>query len=146
MTDLNTISFWKSRLKEEFEDPNSISKKLERENGSLLFSIHQAVERINENNELITKTRWHWWWQIKIAERIIKKFKINGYHIGRKQGELQLIPLNLYRPSAYKVNQEDNQIALKLDVINSKVDMMNKNIKVLINQINLFLQPYQSNQ
>ena len=25
-----------------------------------------------------------------------KKFKINGYHIGRKQGELQLIPLNLY--------------------------------------------------
>jgi hypothetical protein len=76
MTDLNTISFWKSRLKEEFEDPNSISKKLERENGSLLFSIHQAVERINENNELITKTRWHWWWQIKIAERIIKKFKI----------------------------------------------------------------------
>ena len=75
-----------------------------------------------------------------------KKFKINGYHIGRKQGELQLIPLNLYRPSAYKVNQEDNQIALKLDVINSKVDMMNKNIKVLINQINLFLQPYQSNQ
>ena len=72
-----------------------------------------------------------------------KKFKINRYHIGRKQGELQLIPLNLYRPSAYKVNQEDNQIALKLDVLNSKVDMMNKNIKMLIN---LFAQPYQSNQ
>ena len=79
-----------------------------------------------------------------------KKFKINGYHIGRKQGQLQLIPLNLYRPSAYKVNQEDNQIALKLDVLNTKVDMinnrvneMNKNIKVLIN---LFSQPYQSNQ
>ena len=64
-----------------------------------------------------------------------KKFKINGYHIGRKQGELQLIPLNLYRPSAYKVNQEDNQIALKLDVLNTKVDMLNKNIKVLINQL-----------
>ena len=71
-----------------------------------------------------------------------KKFKINGYHIGRKQGELQLIPLNLYRPSAYKVNQEDNQIALKLDVINDKIDIlrnemrdMNKNIKVLINRL-----------
>ena len=72
-----------------------------------------------------------------------KKFKINGYHIGRKQGELQLIPLNLYRPSAYKVNQEDNQIALKLDVINDKIDMLNKNIKMLIS---LFSQPYQSNQ
>ena len=79
-----------------------------------------------------------------------KKFKINGYHIGRKQGELQLIPLNLYRPSAYKVNQEDNQITLKLDVINDKIDIlrndmtnMNKNIKVLIN---LFSQPYQSDQ
>lgn len=76
MTDLNTISFWKSRLKEEFEDPNSMCKKLERENGSLLFSIHQAVDQINKNNELITKTRWHWWWQIKTAERIIKKFKV----------------------------------------------------------------------
>ena len=72
-----------------------------------------------------------------------KKFKINGYHIGRKQGELQLIPLNLYRPSAYKVNQEDNQIALKLDVLNSKVDMMNKNIKMLIS---LFSQPYQQDR
>ena len=72
-----------------------------------------------------------------------KKFKINGYHIGRKQGELQLIPLNLYRPSSYKVNQEDNQIALELDVLNTKVDMINKNIKVLIS---LFSQPYQSNQ
>ena len=72
-----------------------------------------------------------------------KKFKINGYHIGRKQGQLQLIPLNLYRPSAYKVNQEDNQIALKLDVINDKIDMLNKNIRTLINQL---ISSYQSNQ
>ena len=72
-----------------------------------------------------------------------KKFKINGYHIGRKQGKIILIPLNLYRPSAYKVNQEDNQIALKLDVINTKVDMINKNINRLLN---LFAQLYQSNQ
>ena len=72
-----------------------------------------------------------------------KKFKINGYHIGRKQGELQPIPLNFYRPSAYKVNQEDNQIALKLDVINDKIDMLNKNIRTLINQL---ISSYQSNQ
>ena len=72
-----------------------------------------------------------------------KKFKINGYHIGRKQGQIQLIPLNLYRPSAYKVNQEDNQIILKLDVINEKLDVLNKNIKSLISQL---LNAYQSNQ
>ena len=64
-----------------------------------------------------------------------KKFKIKGYHLGRKQGELQLIPLDLYRPSAYKVNQEDNQINLKLDVINDKLDNLNKNIKLLLNQL-----------
>ena len=64
-----------------------------------------------------------------------KKFKINGYHIGRKQGQIQLIPLNLYRPSAYKVNQEDNQIALKLDILNEKLELMNKNIKTLITQL-----------
>ena len=64
-----------------------------------------------------------------------KKFKIKGYHLGRKQGELQLIPLDLYRPSAYKVNQEDNQINLKLDVINDKLDDLNKNIKLLLNQL-----------
>ncbi len=72
-----------------------------------------------------------------------KKFKIKGYHLGRKQGELQLIPLNLYRPSAYKINQEDNQIALKLDVLNTKIDTLNKNIKTLINQL---LSSYQPNQ
>ena len=64
-----------------------------------------------------------------------KKFKINGYHIGRKQGQIQLIPLNLYRPSAYKVNQDDNQIILKLDVINEKLDILNKNIKNLIKNL-----------
>ena len=55
-----------------------------------------------------------------------KKFKIKNYHIGRKQGQIQLIPLNLYRPSAYKVNQEDNQITLKLDILNEKLDLLNK--------------------
>ena len=72
-----------------------------------------------------------------------KKFKINGYHIGRKQGQIQLIPLNLYRPSAYKVNNEDNQIVLKLDILNEKLDLLNKNIKNLINQL---LSAYQPNQ
>ena len=64
-----------------------------------------------------------------------KKFKIKGYHLGRKQGELQLIPLDLYRPSAYRINQEDNQIILKLDVLNNKLDNLNKNIKLLLNQL-----------
>ena len=72
-----------------------------------------------------------------------KKFKIKGYHLGRKQGELQLIPLDLYRPSAYKVNQEDNQINNKLDVLNDKIDLLNKNIK---NMVNLLSQLYQPNQ
>ena len=79
-----------------------------------------------------------------------KKFKIKGYHLGRQKGELKLIPLDLYRPSAYRINNEDNQITLKIDVLNDKIDMlnnrmndMNKNIKILIN---LFSQPYQSNQ
>ena len=86
-----------------------------------------------------------------------KKFKIKGYHLGRQQGELKLIPLDLYRPSAYRINHEDNQITLKIDVLNDKIDILrndmtmlnnrvndiNKNIKMLIN---LFSQPYQSNQ
>ena len=62
-----------------------------------------------------------------------KKFKIKGYHLGRQKGELKLIPLDLYRPSAYRINQEDNQINLKLDVLNNKFDQLNKNINILIN-------------
>ena len=61
-----------------------------------------------------------------------KKFKIKGYHLGREKGELKLIPLDLYRPSAYKINQEDNQINLKINVINNKLDQ-------LIKQFNQFL-------
>ncbi len=64
-----------------------------------------------------------------------KKFKIKGYHLGRQKGELKLIPLDLYRPSAYRINQEDNQINLKIDVLNDKIDQMNKNLNILINQL-----------
>ena len=56
-----------------------------------------------------------------------RKFKIKGYHLGRQQGELKLIPLDLYRPSAYNINNEDNQINLTIDVINDKIDNL-KNI------------------
>ena len=69
-----------------------------------------------------------------------KKFKIKGYHLGRQKGELKLIPLDLYRPSAYRINQEDNQIILKLDVLNEKLDTLNKNINKLINQLLLSCQ------
>ena len=64
-----------------------------------------------------------------------KKFKIKGYHLGRQKGELKLIPLDLYRPSAYRITQEDNQINLKIDVLNNKIDNMNKNITILLNQL-----------
>ena len=70
-----------------------------------------------------------------------KKFKIKGYHLGRQKGELKLIPLDLYRPSAYRINQEDNQINLKLDVLNNKFDQLNKNINILINQLKSLCAP-----
>ena len=72
-----------------------------------------------------------------------KKFKIKGYHLGREKGELKLIPLDLYRPSAYRINQEDNQIILKLDILNEKLDNLNKNINKLISQL---LQSFQQGQ
>ena len=75
-----------------------------------------------------------------------KKFKIKGYHLGRQQGELKLIPLDLYRPSAYKINNEDNQINLKIDVLNDKIDALNKNINRINNQFNQFLSMFQPNQ
>ena len=75
-----------------------------------------------------------------------KKFKIKGYHLGREKGELKLIPLDLYRPSAYRINQEDNQINLKIDVINEQVNILNNKIDQLIKQFNQFLQMCQSNQ
>ena len=82
-----------------------------------------------------------------------KKFKIKGYHLGRQQGELKLIPLDLYRPLAHRINNEDNQIALKIDVLNDKIDMlnnrmndMNKNMNKVLNMLNQFLSMFQSNQ
>ena len=51
-----------------------------------------------------------------------KKFKVKGYHLGRKKGELKLIPLDLYRPSEYQVREQDTTINDKLDVINMKLD------------------------
>ena len=68
-----------------------------------------------------------------------KKFKIEGYHLGRTNKQLKLIPLNLYRPSEYQVNQENNMISMKIDVLNSKIDNLTK----ILNQL---LQLYQPNQ
>ena len=68
-----------------------------------------------------------------------KKFKIEGYHLGRSNKQLKLIPLNLYRPSEYQVNQENNMISMKIDVLNSKIDNLTK----LINRL---LQLYQPDQ
>ena len=68
-----------------------------------------------------------------------KKFKIKGYHLGREKGELKLIPLDLYRPSAYRINQEDNQINLKIDVINNKLDQLIKQFLSLNDKFNQFL-------
>ena len=75
-----------------------------------------------------------------------KKFKIKGYHLGRQQGELKLIPLDLYRPSAYRINQEDNQINLKIDVINNKLDQLIKQFLSLNDKFNQFLSMCLPNQ
>ncbi len=68
-----------------------------------------------------------------------KKFKIEGYHLGRTNKQLKLIPLNLYRPSEYQVNQENNMINMKIDVLNQKIDNLTK----LLNQL---LCSYQSSR
>ena len=81
-----------------------------------------------------------------------KKFKIKGYHLGREKGELKLIPLDLYRPSAYRINQEDNQISLKIDVLNDKLESLKKDLNdtkqymlKMFNNFNQFLQLCQVN-
>ena len=61
-----------------------------------------------------------------------KKFKIDGYHLGRSNKQLKLIPLNLYRPSEYQVNQENNMISMKIDVLNQKIDNLTKMFSQLL--------------
>ena len=68
-----------------------------------------------------------------------KKFKIECYHLGRSNKQLKLIPLNLYRPSEYQVNQENNMISMRIDVLNSKIDNLTK----ILNQLLLSCQPNQ---
>ena len=68
-----------------------------------------------------------------------KKFKIEGYHLGRTNKQLKLIPLNLYRPSEYQVNQENNMIGMKIDVLNQKID----NLTNILNQLLRSCQPNQ---
>ena len=61
-----------------------------------------------------------------------KKFKIEGYHLSRSNKQLKLIPLNLYRPSEYQVNQENNMISMKIDVLNQKIDNLTKLLRQLL--------------
>lgn len=68
-----------------------------------------------------------------------KKYKVKGYHLGRKKGELKLIPLNLYRPSEYEIHQQDNILNEKIDIINNKIDKLNQILKELLS----YYQSYQ---
>ena len=61
-----------------------------------------------------------------------KKFKIDGFHLGREKGILKLIPLNLYRPSEYQINQENNLLNIKIDALNAKIDNLSKQLSQLI--------------
>ena len=63
-----------------------------------------------------------------------KKFKIKNYHLGRKKGELKLIPLNLYRPSEYEIHNQDTTLNDKIDIINMKIDKLINIFNKLINQ------------
>ncbi len=55
-----------------------------------------------------------------------KKFKIDRFHLGREKKQLKLIPLNLYRPSEYQINQENNLINIKIDALNAKIDALSQ--------------------
>ena len=64
-----------------------------------------------------------------------KKFKISGFHLGREKKQLKLIPLNLYRPSQYQINQENNLINIKIDALNQKIDALIEVINILTREV-----------
>ena len=75
-----------------------------------------------------------------------KKFKINGFHLGREKGVLKLIPLNLYRPSEYQINHENNLINIKIDTLNQKMATLIEVINGLLREVFKITQPLQRHQ
>ena len=85
MTDRKTIEYWKERLDQEENSFSSDCGKLERENGYILAKIYELMSEYNKNERRITQCKWHWWYQIKLAERTLKKFKIKSEDIYRSR-------------------------------------------------------------
>ena len=90
--------------------------------------VHRASDNVKEFNtkeEFINYYETHKSEIDKQSTCILnKKFKINNFHLGREKGKLKLIPLNLYRPSEYQVNHENNLINIKIDALNQKIDTL----------------------
>ena len=78
MTDIKTIEYWKERLAQEENERYSDCGKLRLENGRLLAQIDTLIRKVNLNEEQIARTKWHWWYQIHLAERVLKKFKLKS--------------------------------------------------------------------
>ena len=105
------------------------------------------VERASENmKEFQTKEEFINYYELHKTEldalstcMLNKKFKIAGYHLGREKKQLKLIPLNLYRPSEYQVNQENNLINIKIDAICERINALNTKIDNLIKILNPLL-------
>lgn len=109
-----------------------------------LFKMTQAIEIIkpitDDTKEFNDSSDFIKYYELNKTEldklstcALNKKFKIKGYHLGRKKGELKLIPLNLYRPSEYEVHQQDTTIEDKIDILNMKIDKLTKFLTQLLN-------------
>ena len=102
--------------------------------------VHRASDNVKEFNtkeEFINYYETHKSEIDKQSTCILnKKFKINNFHLGREKGKLKLIPLNLYRPSEYQVNHDNNLINIKIDAINEQVIALNQKIDTLTEVIN----------
>ena len=67
------------------------------------------------------------------------KFRINGYHIGRKEGRLILFP-------EQREKNNDSLESMKLDSLAANMKILNDKIDNLTNSFNQFLSLLQHNQ
>lgn len=77
MTDKATIDFWKDKLVK-MDTYDGDNGELLRRQGQIAFHLYLLQEEYNKLSEKIEYQKRSLWYRVKLAERVMKKFKIKS--------------------------------------------------------------------
>lgn len=88
MNDLDMVEYWESKYKDEKQAKEGTeSYNLQKQMGYILAQIIKYQIQYNKLLQQQIEVVWFWWFNSKLARRVLKKFKVKTLHNSKKASE-----------------------------------------------------------